>query len=63
MESINVWDLPEPVAQAVAGLVASLRHQLTAQATTEKRGPVPLSIWDGTVLGTLSREAIYDGLV
>lgn len=61
MENINVSDLPEPVAQAIAKMVEELRRQLgKPEAATQQAGPVKLSLIDGAVIGTLSREEIYD---
>jgi hypothetical protein len=61
MENINVSDLPEPVAQAIAKMVEELRRQLgKPEAATQHAGPVKLSLIDGAVIGTLSREEIYD---
>jgi hypothetical protein len=61
MESINVSDLPEPVARAVAVLVESLRHQIAAKAAREVQGPArELPRWEGQVIGKMSREEIYE---
>ncbi len=63
MENIDVSDLPEPVAQAIAKMVEELRRQLGKPEATTKRkqaGPVKLSLIDGAVIGTLRREEIYD---
>jgi hypothetical protein len=57
METINVKDLPEPVAQAIAMIVDTLREQLR---TDERKQPVHLPVWDGKPIGTLSREEMYD---
>src|SRR5512135_1184998 len=60
MQSIDVSDLPEPVALVIAQLVAVLRRQLV-QAAQPPASEVPeLSRWDGTVIGTLSRKELYD---
>ncbi len=60
MQSIDVSDLPEPVAQVLAELVAELRRQLV-QATPPPASKVPeLSRCEGTVIGTLSRNELYD---
>lgn len=62
MENIDVSDLPEPVARAIAQMVEELRRQLgkPEAARAEQRGLVKLSLIDGAVIGTLSREEIYD---
>ena len=57
METINVKDLPEPVAQAIAMIVDTLREQLRAD---DRKNPVHLPVWDGKPIGTLTREEIYD---
>jgi hypothetical protein len=57
METINVKDLPEPVAQAIAMIVDTLREQLRVD---ERKHPVHLPVWDGKPIGTLTREEIYD---
>jgi hypothetical protein len=57
METINVKDLPEPVAQAIAMIVDTLREQLR---TDERKQPVHLPVWDGKPIGTLTREDMYD---
>ena len=61
MQSIDVSDLPEPLARIIAQMVEELRRQL-AQATAQPpASKVPeLSRCDGTVIGTLSRKALYD---
>jgi hypothetical protein len=57
METINVKDLPEPVAQAIAIMVNTLREQLRVD---KKKQPVHLPVWEGKPIGTLIREEIYD---
>lgn len=57
METINVKDLPEPLAQAIAMIVDTLREQLRADGG---KPPVHLPVWDGMPIGTLSRDEIYD---
>lgn len=57
MEHINVEGLPEPVARAVAAMVQTLREAL---AQGEKKIPGELPVWPGTVIGSLTREEIYD---
>lgn len=64
METIDVSDLPEPFAQAVKAVADIFRRQLAGQkekdAGPEKASPVKLSVCDGAVIGSLSREEIYD---
>jgi hypothetical protein len=57
METINVKDLPEPIAQAIAIMVNTLREQLHID---KKKQPVHLPVWEGKPTGTLTREEIYD---
>ena len=57
METINVEGLPEPVVRAVEAMVQTLREQL---AKGEKKEPVDLPLWRGTVIGSLTRDEIYD---
>jgi hypothetical protein len=57
METINVEGLPEPVARALEAVVQALREQLTKD---QKKEPSELPLWPGTVIGSLTREEIYD---
>ncbi len=57
MEHINVEGLPEPVARAAQAVVQALREQL---AKEQKKEPAELPVWPGTVIGSLTREEIYD---
>lgn len=57
MESINVSDLPAPVARAIAEMVEAVRQQL---ARNPKQAARELRVWEGTILGSLTREEIYD---
>jgi hypothetical protein len=49
--------LPEPVADAVARVVETLRKHLSAHPQPRRR--VELLVRDGTVLTPLTREEIY----
>jgi hypothetical protein len=61
MRTIDVHDLPEPVARAIETMVQSLRDQARAEATKPSVSEsVQLPAWPGTVLGTLRRGDIYD---
>jgi hypothetical protein len=61
MQSIDVSDLPEPLARIIAQMVEELRRQLVQATAQPPASKVPeLSRCDGTVIGTLSREEIYD---
>jgi hypothetical protein len=59
MEHINVEGLPEPVARAVQAMVQALREQL---AKDQKKEPGKVPVWPGTVIGSLTREEIYDDI-
>jgi hypothetical protein len=58
MEQIDVHDLPEPVARAIQAMVEELRRQL-GPAAPKKQGK-ELPRWEGRVLGSLTREELYD---
>ena len=58
MESINVSDLPEPLARAVAVVVEELRRELAARHEGPRKVP-ELPHLEGNVIGTLSREELY----
>ena len=59
MTTIDVHDLPEPIARAVEETVRHLRDQLRKRAAN---GQVSLPEWKLGVRGTLSRDEIYDYL-
>lgn len=58
MKTVNIDGLPEPVAAAVVQMVATLRSQFAAKAESSPRTELPR--WPGRVLGTLSREELYE---
>ena len=58
MKTIDVEDLPEPVAQAVASMVEAMRKQLQHQSGKRRR--VDLPVWPGKTIGRLTREEIYE---
>ena len=61
MQSIDVSDLPEPLARVIAQMVEELRRQLVRATAPQPPLKVPeLPRLDGTVIGTLSREELYD---
>ena len=64
MENINVRGLPEPVVRALESMVETLRRQMTSQPQKQGQaavnGQLALPRWPGKVIGTLSREEIYD---
>ena len=57
MDTINVRDLPEPLARAIDAMVRTLREQLRAEDKPRRR--VNLPVWPGKVIGSLKREDIY----
>lgn len=59
METIDVHDLPEPMARAIADTVEHLRQQLTRR---NPELPTALPVWSLGVRGDLTREEIYDHL-
>ena len=61
MRSIDVSDLPEPVARALEVAAEMARHAARREKQGEK--PPELSLWDGYVIGELRREEIYDDRV
>ncbi len=65
MESIDVSDLPEPVARAVEVMVQAFRKQLAREET--KNGypeqVEELPVWKGKPLGNLTREEIYRDVI
>ncbi len=61
MKTIDVEGLPQPVAEAVARMVETLREQLPDEP--EKRQKVKLITRPGRVYGRLTREEIYDDVV
>lgn len=60
MQTINVEDLPEPVARALAAVVQTMREQL--RTTAEQRPRVKLPARPGKVIGPLTREKIYEDI-
>lgn len=60
MNTIDVHDLPEPMAKAVAETVEHLRHQVNKRR--EAAGVEELPVWPLGVKGTLSRQEIYEHL-
>jgi hypothetical protein len=62
MKHIDVHDLPEPVARAIQTTVEAVRQQLKQPGPAAPRPVKDLPRWEGTVLGRLTREEIYDDL-
>jgi hypothetical protein len=67
MQSIDVSDLPEPYVTAVKAVVDAFRRQLSVERgnkarETATKAPVALPHWPLGVIGTLSREEIYDDI-
>ena len=64
MEAIDVSDLPAPFQAAVRAVVETFRRELAAKPEQRPQlaeaQQVTLSVCDGAVVGTLSREEIYD---
>jgi hypothetical protein len=58
MKTVDVSDLPEPLARAVEAMVQAMREQLNS--TEQTKQPVKLPVWKGTVKSALRREDIYD---
>jgi hypothetical protein len=62
MRSIDVHDLPEPVARAIEGMVQSIRSQVSQSKNADNKPPrgTMLPSWSGNVIGELKRREIYD---
>lgn len=60
MKSINVEGLPEPVAQALAAMVQTIRSQLGR--TEEPRKRTKLLTKRTRVIGPLTRKDIYENV-
>ena len=58
METIDVKDLPEPIARGLE-VVAEMARKLAGKSANG-RNRVQLGVRDGTVYGTLSRKEIYE---
>lgn len=58
METINVSDLPEPIAYAIEAMVNTLRQQFQAQK--QNRQLVKLPVWEGKPFGKVTRDEMYD---
>lgn len=59
MQSIDVSDLPEDVARALAEQAKFLRQQLLEKKNGSVRTPIQFTETLGTVYGHLTREEIY----
>lgn len=55
---IDVDGVPEPFVQAVKKMVDTLREQF--QDKEGERPPVELPVWPGKVIGSLTRDEIYE---
>ncbi len=62
MDTINVKDLPEPIARVIEAMVDVLRQQLVKK-NDHKKQPVQLLVWSGKPIGKLTREEIYEDVV
>lgn len=61
MQSIDVRDLPEQVAKAIAAMVQTIREQAVSRINdVGPRETFTLPKWDGQVIGSLKRSEIYD---
>jgi hypothetical protein len=61
MQTIDVHDLPEPVARAIEVMVQTIRTQTPRGSNPQDQSPPPqLPLWPGTVIGTLRRREIYE---
>jgi hypothetical protein len=58
MKTVDVSDLPEPLARAIEAMVQALRDQLNGKE--QKKQTVTLPVWKGTLKSSLRREDIYD---
>ncbi|WP_435018338.1 hypothetical protein TA3x_000304 [Tundrisphaera sp. TA3] len=68
MDTIDVSDLPEPFAQAVKAVAETFRRQLASDVGKDDKAPSHPSPIEFPrrklgVIGTLSREEIYDDRV
>lgn len=57
MQAIDVHDLPDPVAEALAETVRRLREQLNKNGETHTQRPLS---WALGTIGKLRRNEIYD---
>lgn len=55
---LDVEGVPEPFVQAVKKMVDTLREQF--QDKESERAPVELPVWPGKVIGSLTRDEIYE---
>lgn len=66
MEKLDISDLSAPVARALRAVVETVRRELAANPETEPEPrktsseKVKLSVCEGRVIGSSSREEIYD---
>ena len=61
MEQIDVHDLPEPVAQALATIAQAVRQELEGHAADKPSGEGgKIKAWPLGVKEPLTREAIYE---
>lgn len=63
MDTIDVHDLPEPVARALESLAESLRRQLHPEDAPSTGPRVELKTWPGKVIEPLTRREIYEDVV
>jgi hypothetical protein len=61
MRTIDVHDLPEPVAKAIELMVETIRSQVAADKNGQDRSiNIEIPAWPGTIIGRLRRAEIYD---
>ena len=58
METIDVKDIPEPIARGLE-IVAEMARKLTG-TRDEGHSRIQLGVRSGTVYGTLSRKELYE---
>ena len=61
MKSIDVAELPEPVAEAIAAVVKTLQQQFSkTTVSTKPTSETELLVRPGKVLKPVTREEIYE---
>lgn len=61
MDTVDVKDLPEPIARAIQTMADVLRAQIARRDVVgPSEHPKPLPVWPGQPIGSLTREEIYD---
>jgi hypothetical protein len=62
MRSIDVHDLPEPVAKAIEGMVQTIRSQVSGGKNGVKKSKRRMALpkWKGQAIGALRRREMYE---